>query len=315
MSLQNTKTLVGDCSSKIVRRGLIEGKSYIELDFSNVQNKSDEYFVTDFLECTDQAEIYFRADSELRGLGMRVPEIHEWRKEDRCLVLADLGNVRLADIPYVRGIWEDLVDQLANVYNASGESFLTGYPVHISNRIYDVHAVNKEIDEYHQARHRFLAINTAIAADIDINIEEAKVLLKNLESLRVSPESMSSQPLVPCHRDFQTYNIMIWQGKPWVIDIQDASLGPFSYDLASLLWDPKVQLSADEREHLIQHYCGRTGLNVEMVRGSVMDAALVRYTKSAGRQLKLYLDNGKAENLHRALISLRLILRMWNVEK
>jgi len=42
------------------------------------------------------------------------------------------------------------------------------------------------------------------------------------------------------HRDFQSKNLMIKNEQIFVIDFQGARLGPPSYDLASLLFDPYV---------------------------------------------------------------------------
>ena len=56
------------------------------------------------------------------------------------------------------------------------------------------------------------------------------------------------------HRDFQSRNILIKQGKPRLIDFQGARLGPPGYDLASLLYDPYVPLSDLFREEMLAFY-------------------------------------------------------------
>ena len=65
--------------------------------------------------------------------------------------------------------------------------------------------------------------------------------------------SMRQRHLV--HRDFQSQNILIRAGEAWFIDFQGMRLGLPQYDLASLLCDPYVVISAEEREHLLDYYC------------------------------------------------------------
>lgn len=59
------------------------------------------------------------------------------------------------------------------------------------------------------------------------------------------------------HRDFQSRNIMISEGRPGIIDFQGARRGPIQYDLASLLIDPYVGLSEDLHEILYQYALSR----------------------------------------------------------
>jgi aminoglycoside/choline kinase family phosphotransferase len=47
-------------------------------------------------------------------------------------------------------------------------------------------------------------------------------------------------PKVWMHRDFQSENIMVHQGRVRFVDYQGARVGPVAYDLASLLYDPYV---------------------------------------------------------------------------
>jgi aminoglycoside/choline kinase family phosphotransferase len=64
------------------------------------------------------------------------------------------------------------------------------------------------------------------------------------------------QKIEPCliHRDFQSQNIMIKNDKPVLIDFQGMRLGNFFYDLGSLICDPYVVFSDEERNELINFY-------------------------------------------------------------
>jgi len=54
------------------------------------------------------------------------------------------------------------------------------------------------------------------------------------------------------HRDFQSRNIMIRNGRIYFIDFQGARLGPIQYDLASLLIDPYTDLPRDFQDALLE---------------------------------------------------------------
>jgi len=53
------------------------------------------------------------------------------------------------------------------------------------------------------------------------------------------------------HRDFQSQNLMIKDGQVWLIDFQGLRRGRQEYDLASLIFDPYMDHSAEEREALL----------------------------------------------------------------
>ena len=56
------------------------------------------------------------------------------------------------------------------------------------------------------------------------------------------------------YRDFQSRNIMVRDGKPWLIDFQGGRRGPIEYDLVSFLWQARARFTPAMREELIAEY-------------------------------------------------------------
>jgi N-acetylmuramate 1-kinase len=66
--------------------------------------------------------------------------------------------------------------------------------------------------------------------------------------------SLASKPKQLIHRDFQSQNILVRNGAASFIDFQGMRPGLAQYDLASLLCDPYVTLSPEERSYLLEYY-------------------------------------------------------------
>ncbi|HSR09991.1 MAG TPA: phosphotransferase [Thermodesulfobacteriota bacterium] len=66
------------------------------------------------------------------------------------------------------------------------------------------------------------------------------------------------------HRDMQSQNVMIRGGEPFFIDFQGMRLGSPFYDLGSLLCDPYVPFSKDQRLELVSFYHGLSGWNLAL---------------------------------------------------
>lgn len=76
----------------------------------------------------------------------------------------------------------------------------------------------------------------------------------NIPAVRGLALRLAGEARVLVHRDFQSQNVIIHGGEAWVIDFQGMRPGLAQYDLASLLYDPYVELSDAEREELLAFY-------------------------------------------------------------
>jgi len=67
-------------------------------------------------------------------------------------------------------------------------------------------------------------------------------------------EELASEPRVLCHRDYHSRNLMLHEGDLYIIDFQDARLGPDTYDLVSLLRDSYVDFTEAQVDGLIAFF-------------------------------------------------------------
>ena len=65
---------------------------------------------------------------------------------------------------------------------------------------------------------------------------------------------LAAEPRVLCHRDYHSRNLMLSGGELYVIDFQDARMGPDTYDLVSLLRDSYVDMTESDFDELVGHF-------------------------------------------------------------
>jgi N-acetylmuramate 1-kinase len=75
----------------------------------------------------------------------------------------------------------------------------------------------------------------------------------NEEWLTIADE-LAGEPRVLCHRDYHSRNLMLHDRRLYIIDFQDARMGPDTYDMASLLRDSYVDHSEARVDELIRTY-------------------------------------------------------------
>ncbi len=101
---------------------------------------------------------------------------------------------------------------------------------------------------------------------------------------RVMIDELAAEPRVLCHRDYHSRNLMLHQDQLFIIDFQDARMGPDTYDLVSLLRDSYVDLPEATVDELIAYFLalkGQTGTEARFRRRFDL-MALQRNLKALG---------------------------------
>ena len=88
------------------------------------------------------------------------------------------------------------------------------------------------------------------------------------------------------YRDFQSANVMIFNGEPWFIDYQGGRKGAPQYDVASLLYDAKAHIPEDSQKRLldrhIDNFCSVTGESKDEFRGYYAGFSMIRLMQALG---------------------------------
>lgn len=131
-----------------------------------------------------------------------------------------------------------------------------------------------------------------------------------LPKLQQIAQQLGEWPRVLVHRDFQSQNILVRNGRICLIDFQGMRPGLAEYDVASLLYDPYVTLTATERAELLAYYKQVRAINSDDFDRTLELCALQRLMQALGAYGFLGLVKGNSAFLSHiapAVHSLRLI--------
>ncbi|MFI0347785.1 MAG: aminoglycoside phosphotransferase family protein [Chthoniobacterales bacterium] len=183
----------------------------------------------------------------LKSHCLNVPEVIAHAPEDGLLWLQDLGetdlwNQREKSWTEQRPLYESTLTQIARFHRI---------PIDAPEKAGSI--LQKEFDAelYQWEQDYFLEHGLGGLFNID---QKTRNNLAANSSLKNLARSLAALPRQLIHRDLQSQNVMLHEGKTWLIDFQGLRLGLAAYDLASLLYDPYVTLSEEERDGLLHFY-------------------------------------------------------------
>ncbi len=170
------------------------------------------------------------------------------------LALQDLGDVTLqahlgASSPAEHAaLYRQAVALIATLQRRGAELASREYlPYGIS---FDVEKLTWELDFF--TKHFLEAYRGVTLGD------DQRTVLR--EEFAVIVRELASESVVLCHRDYHSRNLMLHDSQLYIIDFQDARMGPDTYDLVSLLRDSYLDLAEQTIDELIAYFLALKGL-------------------------------------------------------
>ena len=173
----------------------------------------------------------------LKSKGIPVPEILADVPEKKVMLMSNAGTERKMSLEDYVKVVETLVR-----FNALGTE-----PDVPANLL-------PQFDDETWEWERNLFAKYCLGANFQMEMPDA--VRKELEHVA---EILEKEPKALVHRDFQSTNVL-WKGNELsFIDFQGMRLGPAAYDLASLVYDPYVTFTDEQRRALVALYAKTAG--------------------------------------------------------
>ncbi|MCX5871723.1 MAG: phosphotransferase [Deltaproteobacteria bacterium] len=241
--VENSNKLVGDASTRTYFRISFRDR---ETAIAMVAPKPGSNEETPFIE----------VQKYLENLGLPVPKIYFHDPEAGIVVLEDLGDDLLENV-----VSSMSVEEMRSIYTLALDTLLD--------------------------LQRTTSLSQSRCLSFDLAFDEAKLIQemdffmthfvkgwarKNPEASAIAEmarffkkicSKLASEPRVFAHRDYHSRNLILKNNRLYMIDFQDARMGPVQYDPASLLRDSYVSLPEDLVENLLYMYFEKADFLVE----------------------------------------------------
>lgn len=230
---------------------------------------------------------FFSATEVLHHCGARIMEIYHHDEAQRIAWMEDLGREDLWErrqIDPVLPLYRDTLKQAACLHRRTAASLPGDLPATLQPP-FDARLYQWEQGYFFE---QFASRFSSLPPE---QLEE----LRQSAPFTALAEDLAALPRTLVHRDFQSQNIIVRDGRAWMIDYQGVREGRPEYDIASLLYDPYVNLSPEERGELFAYY---QNLRRETDGGEVTSAVLAmaacqRLMQALGAYGKLGVADGK----------------------
>ncbi len=255
-----------------------------------------------FMQYSDKRQdnlAFATAAKTLKKLGVAVPKILHHNEKDQQIWLQDLGSNHLADNAEAtwkkrRDLYRATLDEVAKIH-AVKEADLSEAQLEELEPPFDDALFNWEQDYFFD---HFLNRYSRRAPSYVRSLRGQEEFGTLVDELTALPRSL-------VHRDFQSQNVLIHKGVPFLIDFQGLRLGPLEYDIASLLYDPYVEFTNTERIDLAKYaFRGRKRAEWEPI---FLRCAAQRLMQALGAYSKLGNSQGREEFLQYVPVALELL--------
>jgi aminoglycoside/choline kinase family phosphotransferase len=180
--------------------------------------------------------------------GLPVPQIVSVSGPERVILFEDLGDLRLQDwlgdkLPgEIRHAYRRALELLVEIQDNTGRA-IQGASI-CSALAFDKAKLEWELKFF---------LDNYFGKYVAARVPSETMVLLNDEISSLCRELASGQQVLT-HRDYHARNLMMQGDEMYIIDHQDARLGPRSYDLVSLLYDPYATIGQDIVDELTESF-------------------------------------------------------------
>ena len=243
--------------------------------YYRIKAENISYVLTDNFDKTDQSANFLYASKILKNSSVNVPEVLAFSEDLRFVLLQDLGDESLDinDEYNHEKILEMALEQLSKIYFSDQDV---------------LKSVTKES----------LLLQTNSFMDFCREKKCSNDEIKSLENLRNElVHNLLNQQFIPSHNDFERRNLMMFEGKLFVIDFQDLNMGPIGIDLASIMYEHSYEYPKALIDNLLEKHLKDNGLNASSaeLKDMIMHALAHRSMRVVGTFNK-YFKEGKLLN-------------------
>lgn len=273
-SLQHEK-IPGDASFRSYHRLTVDNQHYIVMDAPPEKESVKEFIAVDNL---------------MEG-HVHVPKMIATDEQQGFIVLEDLGNTDFADV-----IAKDLTDagelvKTERYYQQAMQAILAIQKIDIN----DAKAIIPSYDDALLRREMGLFSEWFLPYIGVTMTPDLETLWQDLQSDII--QQVIAQPQVVVHRDFHSRNLMVLNHSDelGVIDFQDAVIGAYTYDLASLLRDAYINYDETWVNTHLAHYHQLAQIDKSLAEFTVdfNIMSMQRHLKVLGIFVRLFERDGK----------------------
>ncbi len=199
-----------------------------------------------------ESQSVWNIGNHLLKAGVSVPELYGFNQESGVVVCEDLGDTHLHSIAVntdfeseesvntLRKFYRETLDQLIVMQVSGAKHFQTEW-------CWDTSSYDKTLMLERESGYFLRAFwQGMLGNDTPEGVENEFKMVAD-----IAAEAPNGFFL---HRDFQSRNVMIKDGKVRIIDFQGGRRGPLGYDLASLLIDPYTSLPLCFQKEMYDYY-------------------------------------------------------------
>jgi aminoglycoside/choline kinase family phosphotransferase len=212
---------------------------------------NDEHSAIGILYAVREENIAFLEFSRtFRRHGLPVPQIYEEDLDRGAYLEEDLGDLTLYQFLTEHRKGDDVSPQVVDAYRKVIAT-LPRFQVEMRNKVnykvcyprgsFDRQSITWDLNYF---KYYFLRL---------AGIPFSEQALEN-DFSRLTKFLLSADRDYFLYRDFQSRNVMLVAGSPYFLDYQGGRKGALQYDIASLLFDAKADLTPELRQQLLEHY-------------------------------------------------------------